>query len=277
MKPSETSSALIREVHHAGRAAWPDVALDAAPFERHLERHRAGVELAGWLAQARVTDLYLACACVEGVPGAIAAFERVYMPLVDEWLRRGAQTAEARDEVRQRLRERLLVGARKLGDYSGRGTLAKWLEVVTLRLVVDVARERKDVLADDSGSLGGATPDPEIEFIKERYRVQFKQALQRGIASLEVEQRTLLKLHFIDGVTLDQLAELFHVHRATVARRIAGARERILDAAKALLERELGVPPEEVERELRLVRSRIDLSLSALLGRATSSTRDRSG
>jgi RNA polymerase sigma-70 factor (ECF subfamily) len=68
-------------------------------------------------------------------------------------------------------------------------------------------------------------------------------------------------------VTLDQLSTLFAVHRATIARRIATARESILSAAKDLLELELRISQDEVESLLRLVRSRLDLSLSALLGR----------
>jgi RNA polymerase sigma-70 factor, ECF subfamily len=251
----------------AGRAAWPAIKLEPRVFVRHLARHRAGGEPPDrWLASVRATDLYLACGCAESAPGAVEAFEREHMPLIDRYLLRARAQRPALDELRQRVREKLLVGARKIAEYSGRGTLTKWLEVVALRVAIDLARERRDVLLDDSvDSIAGATTDPELDYIKEKYRAQFKQALQQAISALDGEQRNLLRLHFVDGVTLEQLSALFHVHRATVVRRIAAARESILDGARALLARDLAIAGEEVDSLLRLVRSRLDLSLSALL------------
>jgi RNA polymerase sigma-70 factor (ECF subfamily) len=172
------------------------------------------------------------------------------------------------DEVRQRVRERLFVGASKIGDYSGRGALASWLQVVTLRIAIDAGREQQKLPIAESTELDDlrlAGTDPELKLIKERYRDPFKQALRVALGGLTSEQRNLLKLHFVEGVTLDKLAALFHVHRATIARRIAQARDEVFEAVRIRLQAELGIDRTEFEELLSLLRSRLELSLSALL------------
>src|SRR5262249_38647566 len=153
--------------------------------------------------------------------------DRVFLSAVPTILSRGGVRGVAPDEIRQRVRERLFVGASKIAGYSGRGPLQTWLQVVTLRIAIDATRERAMPIADTAevDDLRLAGTDPELKLIKERYREPFKVALRAALAALTSEQRNLLKLHFVDGLTLDQMASLFDVHRTTIARRIAQARE----------------------------------------------------
>ncbi len=53
--------------------------------------------------------------------------------------------------------------------------------------------------------------------------------------------------------------------RATAARWVASARQDLLDGTKAQLARELALSGEEVESVIRVVRSRLDLSVERLL------------
>jgi RNA polymerase sigma-70 factor (ECF subfamily) len=175
------------------------------------------------------------------------------------------------------VRERLFVsepGVRpRIAEYSGRGSLINFVRVVAARLRISKARKRGEILTiDGSGAAESPSPgsDPELEFIKERYRGEFKRALESALRALDDEARNLLKLHFVDGLTLDQLASLFSVHRATVARRIAAAREEILAGARRLLGERLDADTRELDSLIELVRSRIDLSLPSFFrGRAT--------
>jgi len=264
--PTDALARALEAALATGQSTWPKIALSPTVFAAHLGRHRAGDDAVAWLGTVRVADLYLACACAEGMPAAIDAFERDMVPLIDKYLRRNRPQPALLDELRQRIREKLLVGARKIADYSGRGTLTKWLEVVSLRTAIDVARERHELLSDESSdSVERATGDLELDYIKDTYRSQFKEALKIAIQGLDSEQRNMLRLHFVDGVTFEQLAALFHVHRATVVRHVAAARQAILDGARKHIERELQITADEVDSLFRLVRSRIDLSLSAFL------------
>jgi RNA polymerase sigma-70 factor (ECF subfamily) len=266
-QPVAVDGSLLRTVVDKGRAQWPDLALAPEAFARHLGRHFPEEEPLGpWLERVRAGDLYLACACAEKAPGALDAFERRFLGAVPAILKRSGPRDAPADEICQRLRERLFVGDAKIADFSGRGSLAAWLEVVTLRVAMDMRKKDRLVLSDDSGDAARiADADPELEFIKERYRGAFKQALRAALEQLEAEQRNLLKLHFVDGVTLDQLAALFHVHRATIARRIAVARAAVFDGVQERLRAALALDQDEFDGLLQLLQSRLELSLSALL------------
>ncbi len=251
----------------AGVEAWPALKLAPEAFVARIAHHwgttGGGIE---WLRDLRGADLFLASACLERVPLAIETFDRELLSAVPAILARGNIRDLPADEIRQRVRERLFVGASKIGDYSGRGSLAGWLQVVTLRIAIDVARQQQSAPIptdiDDAAMIG---PDPELQMIKDKYGAPFKVALRAALAELPADKRALLRQHFIDGVTLDALAAQLGVHRATVARRIAQAREEVFDGVRARLQAELGLDRAEFDELVGLLRSRLELSLSALV------------
>src|SRR5215475_13883246 len=123
----------------AAAAAWPDVALGPEAFARHLARH-AGADPEGYLAAVHAEDLYLACACSAHDAAAIRALEARHLARVPAALARLRATPDRADEVAQRLRERFLVGARAIADYSGRGPLAAWVRVAAVRTLLSMLR-----------------------------------------------------------------------------------------------------------------------------------------
>jgi RNA polymerase sigma-70 factor (ECF subfamily) len=267
-----TIEAQLVAVVEAATRAWPDVKLPVDAFLSRVAHHFSNNDtLLAWVHSVRGEDLYLASACASRIPNAIETFDREFLASVPAILARGGLHKLSADDVQQRIRERLFVGASKIGDYSGRGTLTSWVQVVALRIAIDVAREQKshpiahiaDPTALDDAKLAGT--DPELRMIKERYRAPFKQALRAALVALTSEQRNLLRLHFVEGVTLDKLAELFHIHRVTVSRRIAQARDSVFESVRARLQADLGIDRTEFDDLLALLRSRLELSLSALL------------
>ena len=66
-----------------GRAAWPDLAVDARVVVEFVARQLTAEMADAALDGLRPADLYLACACARAVPGAIEAFDRDYMREVD--------------------------------------------------------------------------------------------------------------------------------------------------------------------------------------------------
>jgi RNA polymerase sigma-70 factor, ECF subfamily len=79
------------------------------------------------------------------------------------------------------------------------------------------------------------------------------------------EQRGLLRLHYVEGVTTEQLAKMRRVGRATVVRRLADARDALVAGVHERIAARTGVDRAELEATLRLVRSQLDLSLVRLL------------
>jgi len=90
------------------------------------------------------------------------------------------------------------------------------------------------------------------------------------MATLTPRDRVLLRMHTLDGLTIDQIASVQGVHRATVARWLERARELVSRAVRRDLMKQLGADPFEAEEVLQWVQSRVELSLSVLTGGASS-------
>jgi len=268
--PSADLEAALRALLEAGREAWPAIELRPEPFVRCLA-DRAG---AAPLAEVHAADLYLACACAERGPGASEAFDRAHLAQVGMYLSRFAPAAALVDDVRQALREKLFVGeagARgRIGEYDGRAALSSWLRVIAVRAAIDMARASKDAPAPggdlDLAELEDGATDPEIRFLRQRYRGAFADSIREAVDALPTEHREILRLHFVEGRTLDQLAASLGVHRATVARRVKAARESLVELAHLRLEERLGARRAELASLAGVMMSQLDLSLHRLLG-----------
>jgi RNA polymerase sigma-70 factor (ECF subfamily) len=259
----------LRRLFEAGRQAWPAIELSPEAFVRQLAERGA----AGPLGEVRAADLYLACACAARIPGAIEAFDGEHLRLVGAFLSRLRPSAAFVDDVRQTLREKLFVGKDgappRIAEYNGRAAPASWLRVIAVRAAIDLQRASKDAPAESRDEErpppGAAGADPEMAFIQQRYRAVFNDALRDAVGALDADHREILRLHFVEGRTLDQLAASLHVHRATIARRLKAAREAVLGQAHRRLEERLGARHAELESLAGVMLSQLDLSLPRLL------------
>ena len=246
-------------LYDEGRRAWPDIVVAPAAFTRWLADRATN----GGPVALQIADLYIACACAAGDERALAAFERRYLSEVEGFLASVKPTPGLVDDVRQQLRDQLFV-AGKIGQYSGRGSLRAWLRVVTLRLTSNLRRQerRHEALHE---AIPDARIDPELAIIRKRHGRDFEEALGRAMASLEADDRTLLRLHYLDGLNIDRIAIVFGVSRATVGRRLIAVRERILEEAHRQLSERLGASRADLASLLRAIRSDLAMSLSVVL------------
>jgi RNA polymerase sigma-70 factor (ECF subfamily) len=255
-------------------AAWPDLAIAPERFARYLAARVAGeADPAEALGALHVADLYLACACVDGDARAMAVFDRDYLGQLPKLLARVRADRGAVDEVRQRLATRLLVAGDgqppRLDRYGGRGPLATWLRVVATRALSNLRRSRDGRAAVEDQAADGldvvAVADPELALIRQRFGVDLHEALAAAFASLEPRERNLLRMHFVDRLTIDGLAPIFGVSRATAARHLAAAREALSERTVTNLCARLRLSARELASLIGKVRSTLDLSLSAVL------------
>jgi RNA polymerase sigma-70 factor (ECF subfamily) len=261
----------LRRLFEAARRAWPALDLPPEVFVRRLAERGA----AGPLAAVRGDELYLACACTVRLPGAVEAFDRAHLGPVEMYLARLRPSAAFVDDVRQALREKLFVGkvgvAPKIGEYDGRAALSSWLRVITVRVAIDLQRASKDAPApddrddDERDQPPAFVTDPEMRLVRQRYRGVFGDAIREAVEALADGHREILRLHFVEGLTLDQLAASQGVHRATVARRVKAAREAVQEDARRRLEARLGTRHAELDSLAGVMLSQIDLSLQRLL------------
>jgi RNA polymerase sigma-70 factor (ECF subfamily) len=265
---------LLLALYTRGRAAHRDIDLADAAFAEHLGRCGAPVEIGGDGAGIHAEDLYLCCAALRGSSLAVEQLRRANRPVLAGYLRHVDGSPAFVDEIEQRLWDTLLVGTidspPKLAGYAGRGPLAGWLGVSAQRLALmqrrgEAAEERAaDRLGIEADLLEA---DPELAFVKDRLRDQFRGALNSGLEALSDRDRLIYRLHVVDGLSLDRIAKMYGVAQSTVSRRMASARDSIVAEAKRVLREELHIAPEEYESLARLLVSRLDLSVSRLFGK----------
>ena len=153
------------------------------------------------------------------------------------------------------------------------GRWSAWVRVAAVRAALDLlraaggARAGADVEPDD---LAGDGDGLEVDYLKERYRPQFKAAFQAALLALDSEARNVLRLNVVEGLNIDEIGALFKVHRSTVARWIATARTQVLAGARDRLRVELGLSAGEFDSLAGVVRSQLDLSVAKILGKSDS-------
>ena len=253
-----------------GRAAWTTVDVDLACFAGFL----GGRVTAAELEVARATDLWAACACGTGDGLAIAEVEARYFPDVDAALGKMGLSADRKDDVKQGLRRLLFVGDRDAGvaprisEYRGTGDLRAWLRVTAMRAALKLLRkENRETPTDDALLEARAhEDDPELAYMKAAYRASFKTAFQEALESLLPRERTLLKQQVVDGLGIDELGVLYQVHRATAARWVQSAREKLLTRTRRTFMLNARISSDECESIMRMVRSQLDMSLHRRLG-----------
>lgn len=243
------------------RRAWPDVAGDEPAFRARLEVAAVGDLCVG--------DLWLALGCAAGDSTALAAFETRYLANVPAMLARH-RARDSADEVRQRLRERLLVGSGdeppRIGTYSGRGALGSWVKVAALRVAANFLRGERDHEPLDDGALAGTLAlVPELAVLESRYHGAFRAAFHGAFAALSPAERALLKLHFVDGLSVRKLVPILGVSSATAGRRLLAAQTRLGELVLAELAKRVEATPVELESVVRALLSRLEVSLSLLL------------
>jgi len=260
--------AALALVWETGKEAWPALAVTPADLARFVQGADHGAADEG--GRLHAADVFLACACAIGAPGAIEAFEKAFGRDLDRSIRRLTASSEAAD-VAQIVRERLFVAqpARpaKISLYSGRAPLRYWVRVVAQRTARSAGRKRVDSPTGDGALLDRvADGDAEDQVMRAHLRHLYKASFERAFAGLEPADRTLLRLHYLDRMGIDALGRMLQIHRASAARRIASTRERLREATLAIVREQAGMSEAALASAVRMLRDELDLSIERVLG-----------
>ena len=249
---SAALSNLVDEAH----ARWPTFAVDEDAFAAHLLAHDVSVH---------ANDLYLAFAVSRHDAAALAAFEQTYIARVGTYIVRVTVDRDIVDEVKQRLREKLLTGTpMRIVEYAGKGALGGWVRIAAVRTALNLLRERT-ATTDDAGDEASPVLDPELAFVQSRSHQLFRDAFASVLAALGTEERSMLRLHHVEGLTMDQLSRMYQTPRSTIARRIEQVRRDVLAATEQHLRDAHRLSPSEVASVIRGARSQIQLTLTKML------------
>jgi RNA polymerase sigma-70 factor, ECF subfamily len=273
-------AAALEEPPRTWRAEW--LAREEFAGELAARLNEDDEDATRWWDHLRAADLYLACACSRRVGAALERFEHLFGAEIGRIAQRFERPGLPADDLIQLLRAKLFTvpasdGGRaadarpRIALYTGQGFLQNWLRVTATRTFIDCGRGNPElpeipirnelvaVLPEPKG-------DPELALLKREHMTHFKASFAEAVGALDAADRLLLKQHLVERLTIDQLGALYHLHRASAARRIAKARDALLVATRAALARRLGLPPERLASVLELVASRLEASIERLLG-----------
>jgi RNA polymerase sigma-70 factor (ECF subfamily) len=250
-------------------AAWPDLAIDRVGFAVYLgQRIPSDVDPVDALRARRIDELYLTFACVRGDPAACRHLDTRYLTELARQLAHHRIASDIVAETVQKVRVQLLTGDRPgLLSFHGLGALKGWLRVTGLRAAIRAQRGvQVDEPEDVAEALADAAGDPALQYQRRLYETEFRIAFGQAVAELSVRERNLLKQSVLYGATIDDLGALYRVHRATVARWLAAARERLADESRRRLIAHLGIEPSDYDSIVHLIQSQLDVSMARLLG-----------
>ncbi len=250
-----------REAYLAAKMRWPSLSVT---FDAFAERYRAA-QGAGQGPVLQPADLYLCCACIEGRPEALAAFQSFNGAVAETAVRRIDADEDFVREVLQELWNRLLLGDQaKVRSYSGRGPLQAWVRVAAARVALDRRRTQKRRALREVAlpeSLVASEVSPEALVLKARFGRAFQEALRRALAHLSEQERNVLRMHVVGRCSIDEIGVAYDVHRATAARWIERARTKIYDEVRRELCQEHRLTASEFRSLATLLGAEIELSL----------------
>jgi RNA polymerase sigma-70 factor (ECF subfamily) len=267
----ENLAQVLDDQYASATAQWPGVTVTRERYVEELARRivaRASEPADRVVLTMPAADLYLAIACADGDAAALAAFRDAFVPALRQALGRLALAPPTIDETVQRVLVMLFVGdggpAQILG-YGGKGTLRSWVRSIGVRTGRRLAGGEHDIGSeDDLADLPAAVADPELDLLRRRYAGQVRVAFAAAFAELSERERNVLRQYHIDGLTIDQLAGLYQVNRATTARWVAGARLAVVTRTRNHLVEQMGIALAEVDSIIRLVRSQLAVSVRDL-------------
>ncbi|MEO7091775.1 MAG: hypothetical protein ABI175_00905, partial [Polyangiales bacterium] len=232
----------------AGRAAWPTVTVTRERYGAELARRLGPETSEDALAKCCGSDLYLAIACADGDDVAIACLDRDLLGDVQHVARKLRATPDQAAEARSSLSRVLLVDepgrVAGLRDYAGRGNLRGYIRVIVTRdLIKMIQRGRRDapLVSDEIIARLGTQHDPEISMLRAQYHGPVHEAMRDAITKLEERTRALLRYQIVDAWTVDQVADVYGVHRATAARWMVAARATLAESIRGALAARLEV------------------------------------
>jgi len=249
----------------AARRAWPAFDVSEVDFTVHLGARVA--DLASLDVTEGHVDLYLAFAYLVGLPPAVAEVQRRVRDQAKRAARRLHLKPNEADDLEQQVLAAVLVGdsgVPGIARYSGQGALDAWLAATAFRIGLRgrerERRESPDGRAEEVAD-GWEQADPELDFIKKRYREHFDAAFRSALGGLSPREKNVLRLHLLGGLNIERIGTCYGVHRATVARWIGDARERLLGETRAKLASELQLQASEVDSLVGLLKSQVEVSL----------------
>lgn len=245
----------------AGRASWPSVNLSFERFASRVAELNVNFED---LAR-HAGDLFLAVACADHDAAALRSFESDFLSRIPRRIARFALSDDKLDEVRQRIRMKMLLSNPPgISRYRGEGPLSALLYVTAVRVALDAAMIKP--IGDEALlELAAADAGTEVEVARSLYGERFRDALEESFRALLARDKAILQFHVVDGLNIDAIGAIYGVHRATVARWLVAIRTRVFTHLKTTFALKWKMSTSELRSLTVVMREHIHLSAARVL------------
>jgi len=255
----------IKAAHRAAAPLWHGISVS---LQRYAEMVRTLDVTADSLRQWG-GDLYLACAAGAGDHAAVRLIDERFIARLPARIRRLGSPRDKVSDVLQSVRERLFLGdVPRIRAYNGAGPLEQWIKVVAIRTAIDLHRSDQSIPRVEGAWLETVAPrdaDLSALVMKVEYKRELEAAIRELVPQLSARDRSVLRLHVVEGVSIEKIAASYGVHRVTVARWVWTAGEILLDGLRARFRTKFGIVPSEFDSMARMAKSQLSIDLAGLL------------
>jgi len=188
------------------------------------------------LDYAAMSDLEVARCCATG---DVAAVRHLVTANNQRLFRTAWSILKNRQEAEDVLQSCYAKALAAIGGFEGRSSLTTWLTRIAINEALARRRtqERRRKYLESEGvevletyreqlAKGSQAPSPEAEAARD----QLRSILERAIADLPENFRTVFVLHEIEGVSIDEAAETLDIPTGTVKTRLMRARRKLQQA-----------------------------------------------
>ena len=264
-KRAMPSDSDIETAHKSAAQLWPDISVSLQRYADMLRILDVTTDnLRQWGA-----DLYLACAAGAGDHAAVRLIDEQFIARLPARIRRLGSAMDKVGDVLQTVRERLFSGdVPRIRAYNGAGPLEQWIKVVAIRTAIDLHRSDQSIPRVERAWLETVAPrdaDVSALMMKVEYKRELEAAIRDLVPQLSARYRSVLRLHVVQGVSIEKIAASYGVHRVTVARWVWTAGEILLDGLRARFRAKFGIVPSEFDSMARMAKSQLSIDLAVLL------------
>ena len=275
----DAATRLISRAGNARGLGVEEIAGRVLPgVEKYLVRDTPNVsaaEVGKFIDEIHADDICLIIACERNDEKAWEDMVVAFDPVVRSAARKIASNSEDADELASSIWGELYGlkqaddGTRKskLAYYSGRGSLAGWLRAIISQMAIDRFRKQSRIvqieetrefenLAEESSNNSNNLPvvshaeTPEDLYSEQQTADDVAEALRAAVASLEAEDRLILKMYYFDDLKLKDIAAVFGYHEATASRKLVRVQSEIRKSVEKELKSRHGWNEGEVKRYL---------------------------